>query len=50
VLGSLTKSNDLNDTIKKLETIGHDQRGVEMGQVYTEIQKMMRDEIGYYKR
>ncbi|MCU0351109.1 MAG: hypothetical protein MUF43_09815 [Flavobacterium sp.] len=50
VLGSLTKSNDLNDTIKKLETIGHDQRGIEMGQVYMEIQKMMRDEIGYYKR
>lgn len=50
VLNSISKSKDINQTIKQLETIGHDKRGLEMGQLYQDIQTMMRKEIGYYNK
>lgn len=50
VLNKISRSKDMNETVKQLETIGHDKRGLEMGQLYQEVQKMMRQEIGYYNK
>lgn len=50
VLSSLSTSNDLEYNAKQLQSIGHEARGRRMGDLWLEIERRMRDEIGYYKK
>ncbi|MDP3445725.1 MAG: hypothetical protein Q8T08_22930 [Ignavibacteria bacterium] len=50
VLNRISTKKDINLTAKELENIGHSNRTVLMGELWKEIEKMMRDEIGYYKQ
>jgi hypothetical protein len=50
VLNKISVNKDINLTAKELENIGHSNRTVLMGELWQEIEKMMRDEIGYYKQ
>ena len=50
VLNKISTNKDLNLTAKELENIGHSNRTVLMGELWQEIEKLMRDEIGYYKQ
>lgn len=50
VLNRISTSKDINMTAKELENIGHSNRTTQMADLWKEIEKMMRDEIGYYKQ
>lgn len=50
VLNKISINKDINFTASELENIGHSNRTVLMGQLWQEIEKMMRNEIGYYKQ
>ena len=50
VLNSLSTKNDLEYNAKKLQSIGHEERGKRMGELWQEIETLMRDEIDYYKK
>ena len=50
VLNSLSTSNDLEYNAKQLQSIGHEERGKRMGELWLEIESMMRNEIDYYKK
>ncbi len=50
VLNSLSTSNDLEYNAKQLQSIGHEERGKRMGELWKEIEILMRDEIDYYKK
>lgn len=50
VLNRISTKKDINLTAKELENIGHSNRTVLMGELWKEMEKMMRDEIGYYKQ
>ncbi len=50
VLNRISTSKDINLTAKELENIGHSNRTTQMTDLWKEIEKMMRDEIGYYKQ
>lgn len=50
VLNSLSTKNDLEFNSKQLQSIGHEERGKRMGELWQEIEILMRDEIDYYKK
>ena len=50
VLNRISTKNDLDITAKELENIGHSDRIPMMTELWQEIEKMMRNEIGYYKK
>lgn len=50
VLNRISTSKDINLTAKELENIGHSNRTTQMADLWKETEKMMRDEIGYYKQ
>lgn len=50
VLNRISTQKDINVTAKELENIGHGDRIPMMTELWQSIEKMMRDEIGYYKR
>lgn len=50
VLNNISQTKDINITAKQLENIGHSNRIVLMADLWKEMEKMMRDEIGYYKQ
>lgn len=50
VLNKISINKDINLTASELENIGHSNRIVLMGQLWQEIEIMMRNEIGYYKQ
>jgi hypothetical protein len=50
VLSSLSTSNDLEYNAQQLQSIGHDERGKRMGELWQNIEILMRDEIDYYKK
>lgn len=50
VLNSLSTKNDLEYNAKQLQSIGHEERGKRMGELWLEIESLMRDEIDYYKK
>jgi hypothetical protein len=50
VLNRLSKNKDINITAKEMENIGYDNRTILLTDLWKEIEKMMRDEIGYYKQ
>lgn len=49
VLNKISNEKDINITAKELGNIGHSERNVKMLDLWTDIEKMMRNEIGYYK-
>ena len=50
VLNRISTQKDINVTAKELENIGHSDRIPMMTELWQTIEKMMRDEIGYYKK
>ena len=50
VLNKMSSSNDLEQNAKELQSIGQEERGKQMGVLWLEIEQLMRDEIGYYKK
>jgi len=50
VLNNISQDKDINIIAKQLETIGHSNKADMMDDLWKEIEKMMRDEIGYYKQ
>ncbi len=50
VLNRISTNKDINLTAKELENIGHSNRTVLMNEQWKEMEKMMRNEIGYYKQ
>lgn len=50
VLSELSSSNDINLSARKLQNLGHNERGRQLANLWPEIESMMRDEIGYYKK
>jgi hypothetical protein len=50
VLNRISTNKDINLTAKELENIGSSNRTVLMAELWKEMEKMMRDEIGYYKQ
>ncbi len=50
VLNSLSIKNDLEYNAEQLQSIGHEERGKRMGELWLEIENLMRDEIDYYKK
>jgi len=50
VLNKMSSSNDLEQNAKELQSIGQEERGKQMGELWLEIEQLMRDEIGYYKK
>ena len=50
VLNSLSTKNDLEYNAKQLQNLGHEERGKRMGELWLEIENLMRDEIDYYKK
>lgn len=50
VLNSLSTKNDLEYNAKQLQSIEHEERGKRMGELWMEIENLMRDEIDYYKK
>lgn len=50
VLNQLSSKKDIAITAKEFENIGHDERIPKMSELWQTIEKMMRDEIGYYKK
>ena len=50
VLNNISSSKDINVTAKQLENIGHSERTVLMGELWQEMERLMRKEIGYYSQ
>lgn len=50
VLNSLSSSNDLKYNANQLQSIGHEERGKQMNELWQEIEHLMRNEIDYYKK
>jgi len=50
VLNSLSIKNDLEFNAKQLQSIGHEERGKRMAELWQEIEILMRNEIDYYKK
>lgn len=50
VLGNLSSSTDLEYTSKQWQSIRHEEREKRIGELWKIIEKMMRDEIDYYKK
>ncbi|MCG2431257.1 hypothetical protein [Aequorivita xiaoshiensis] len=50
VLNSFSSSNDLEYNAKQLQSIGHEERGKRMTELWQEIEHLMRNEIDYYKK
>ena len=50
VLNKMSTSNDLEKNTKELQSMGHEERGKRMGDLWLEIENLMRDEIDYYKK
>ena len=50
VLNSLSTKNDLEYNAQKLQNIGHEERNKRMGELWPEIETLMRKEIDYYKK
>ena len=50
VLNNLSNSKDLEYTAQQLQSIGHEERGKKMVELWQEIESLMRDEIDYYKK
>ena len=50
VLNSLSIKNDLKFNAKQLQSIEHETRGMRIGELWKEIEILMRDEIDYYKK
>ncbi|SFU54342.1 hypothetical protein SAMN05216480_106172 [Pustulibacterium marinum] len=50
VINNLSTKNDLEYNAKQLQSIGHEERGKRMGELWLEIESLMRDEIDYYKK
>jgi vacuolar-type H+-ATPase subunit E/Vma4 len=50
VLNKLSTSNDLEYTAQQLQSIGHEERGKRMTELWQNIERLMRDEIDYYKK
>lgn len=50
ILGKLSLSNDLKYTAELWQSIEHQEREKRMGELWEIIQKLMRDEIDYYKK
>lgn len=50
VLNSLSTKNDLEYNAQQLQSIGHEGRNIRMGELWKEIETLMRDEIDYYKK
>ncbi|MGO2358065.1 MAG: hypothetical protein ACTH6S_10495 [Mesonia sp.] len=50
VLNSLSSSNNLEYNAKQLQSIGHEERGKKMTELWQEIEHLMRNEIDYYKK
>jgi hypothetical protein len=49
VMNNISASKDINVTAKQLENLGHSNRAKLMTELWLEIERMMRDEIGYFK-
>lgn len=49
ILNRISINKDINVTAKELSNIGHDDRTKLMTELWKEIEKLMRKEIGYYK-
>jgi len=50
VLNSLSTKNDLEYNAKQLQSLGHEERGKRMEELWLQIENLMRDEIDYYKK
>lgn len=50
ILNNLSTKNDLEYNAQQLQSIGHEERGKRMGELWQEIEILMRDEIDYYKK
>jgi hypothetical protein len=50
VMNNISSSKDINVTAKELENLGHSNRAKLMTELWLQIEKMMRAEIGYYKQ
>jgi hypothetical protein len=50
VLNRISTKKDINITAKEMENFGHNNRTVLLTDLWKEIEKMMRDEIGYYNQ
>ncbi len=50
VLNRISIKKDINVTATELQNIGHSDRITLMTELWQDIEKMMRDEIGYYKK
>lgn len=50
ILGKISFSNDLEYTKELLQSIEHEERGKRMGELWQTIEKLMRNEIDYYKK
>lgn len=49
VMNNISVSKDINVSAKELENLGHSNRAKLMTELWLEIERMMRNEIGYYK-
>jgi uncharacterized protein YhaN len=50
ILNRFSTSKNVNIQAKELENLGHNSRTVLLVDLWKEIEKMMREEIGYYKQ
>lgn len=50
VLNNLSLSNDINETARILGSMGHEERAEKFKGLWEVIEKLMRDEIDYYKK
>tara|TARA_R110002012_G_scaffold246355_1_gene421891 strand:- start:262 stop:843 length:582 start_codon:yes stop_codon:yes gene_type:complete len=50
ILNGLSTKNDLEYNAKQLQSIGYEEREKRMGELWQEIETLMRDEIDYYKK
>lgn len=50
VLNKLSSNKDLEITAKELRNIGHQDRNLQLIELWKDIETMMREEIGYYSK
>ena len=50
ILNDLSTKNDLEYNVKQLGSIGYEERGKRIKSLLLEIETLMRNEIGYYKK
>lgn len=50
VLNKLSSNPDLNVTVKELTNLGNQERNLRLTRLWNDIEKMMREEIGYYSK